>query len=311
MPRVRGLLRVLTSQMASLTLTVVAAAQQAPPPPPPPGVPFAARPRVPRQGSLIALRVTPPPKDGDSVVAVLGELAGEPLHFERQTAGGFRALGGVPLDAPDTIAVRLELHRATGVVDTTEVHLAVARRLAVVESLATAPRFADVPDSVVAARITAERALAREVARGAHDVARLWVQPFVRPRPRASRVTSPFGARRVVNGIVGGRHPGVDVAAPPGVMVRAANRGVVALVGDFFYGGISVYVYHGAGLMTAYHHLSRAAVAVGDTVERGEVIGRVGATGRVTGPHLHWGAQYGRLSVDPVDLLTLLAARPD
>jgi murein DD-endopeptidase MepM/ murein hydrolase activator NlpD len=103
----------------------------------------------------------------------------------------------------------------------------------------------------------------------------------------------------------------VDVAGAAGALVHVANRGVVALVGDLFYGGISVYVYHGAGLMTAYNHLSRATVAVGDTVECGEVIGRIGATGRVTGPHLHWGAQYGRLSVDPVDLLTLLAARPD
>jgi murein DD-endopeptidase MepM/ murein hydrolase activator NlpD len=301
---------VLTYQLVSLTLTAVAAAQQAPPPAPP-GVSVASQPLIPRQGSLIALRVTPPPKDGDSVVAVLGELAGEPLHFERRPAGGFRALAGVPLDASDTIAVRLELHRATGVVDTAEVRLPVARRVAVVERIATAPAFAAEPDSVVAVRITAERELARAVARGAHDVARLWVEPFVRPRPRASRVTSPFGARRVVNGIMGGRHPGVDVAGPPGALVRVANRGVVALVGDFFYGGISIYVYHGAGLMTAYYHLSRAAVAVGDTVQRGEVIGLVGATGRVTGPHLHWAAQYGRLSVDPVDLLTLLAARPD
>jgi murein DD-endopeptidase MepM/ murein hydrolase activator NlpD len=301
----RGLLQVLSYQVLSLTLATVAAAQQAPP-----GVPFAARPRIPRQGSLIALRVMPPPKAGDSVVAVLGELAGEPLHFEQRPAGGFRALGGVPLDAPDTIAIRVELHRSSGFVDTAEVRLPVARRRAVVESIATGPRFVDVPDSVLA-RITAERELTRQVARGAHDLPRLWVQPFLRPRPQGSRVTSPFGARRVVNGIPGSRHPGVDVAGAAGARVRAANRGVVALVGDFFYGGISVYVYHGAGLMTAYHHLSRAAVAVGDTVERGEVIGRVGATGRVTGPHLHWGAQYGRLSVDPVDLLTLLAARPD
>jgi murein DD-endopeptidase MepM/ murein hydrolase activator NlpD len=260
---------------------------------------------------LIALRVTPPSTDGDSVVMVLGELAGEPLHFERRPAGGFEALGGVPLDAPDTIAVRLELHRATGVVDTAEVRMPVARRRAVVERIATAERFAETPDSTLTARIRAERELTREVARGAHDVPRLWVEPFVRPRPRASRVTSPFGIQREVNGVLGGKHPGVDVAGATGAPVRAANRGVVALVGDLFYGGISVYVYHGAGLTTAYNHLSRATVAVGDTVARGQVIGRVGATGRVTGPHLHWGAQYGMLSVDPVGLLTLLAARPD
>jgi murein DD-endopeptidase MepM/ murein hydrolase activator NlpD len=260
---------------------------------------------------LVTLLVTPPPQDGDSVVVVLGELAGEPLHFERRAAGGFRALGGVPLDAPDTLAVRLVLQRATGVVVTAEVRLPVARRRAVVERIATAPEFAAEPDSALAERIAAERELARQVARGAHDVPRLWVESFVRPRPRASRVTSPFGTQREVNGILRGKHPGVDVAGAAGAPVRAANRGVVAMVRDLFYGGISVYVYHGAGLVTAYNHLSRATVAVGDTVARGAVIGRVGATGRVTGPHLHWGAQYGKLSVDPVDLLTLLAARPD
>jgi murein DD-endopeptidase MepM/ murein hydrolase activator NlpD len=296
------------------TLAVLAAAPQAPHPP---GVRITTRPRVPRQGSLVQLRVTPP-ADDDSVVAVSGELAGEPLHFEPSPRrgggggdGGFRALGGVPLDAPDTIAVRLELHQASGVVDTEVVSLPVARRRAVVDRVTTAPRFAEEPDSAVTARIMAERELTRRVSRGAHDIPRLWVKPFVRPRPRASRVTSPFGARREVNGVLGGRHPGVDVAGPAGAPVRAANRGVVALVGDFFFGGISVYVYHGAGLLTAYHHLSSAAVAIGDTVEHAEVIGRVGATGRVTGPHLHWGAQYGRHSVDPADLLTLLAAGPD
>jgi murein DD-endopeptidase MepM/ murein hydrolase activator NlpD len=260
---------------------------------------------------LVTLLVTPASPDGDSVVAVLGELAGEPLHFERRPAGGYRALGGVPLDAPDTIAVRLVIERVTGVVDTAELRLRVARRRAVVERIATAPRFVDAPDSTSMARIMEERELARAVARGAHAIPRLWVEPFVRPRPRGSRVTSPFGIQREVNGKLGGKHQGVDIAGATGAPVRAANRGVVVLVGDFYYGGMSVYVCHGAGLVTAYHHLSRAGVAVGDTVERGEIIGRVGATGRVTGPHLHWGAQYGRLSVDPADLLTLLAARPD
>ncbi len=87
--------------------------------------------------------------------------------------------------------------------------------------------------------------------------------------------------------------------------MRASNRGIVALVGDFFYGGISVYLHHGDGLMTVYFHLSRALVAGGDTVERGQIIGRVGVTGRVTGPHLHWQAQYGAVAFDPTDLLKL------
>ena len=103
---------------------------------------------------------------------------------------------------------------------------------------------------------------------------------------------------------------GVDFAGKKGAPVRAANRGVVALVGDFYLGGKVVYIDHGAGLVTGYFHLSRAAVAEGDTVARGQMIGRVGATGRVTGPHLHWIARYGAVTVDPMTLLTLGRAAP-
>jgi murein DD-endopeptidase MepM/ murein hydrolase activator NlpD len=76
-------------------------------------------------------------------------------------------------------------------------------------------------------------------------------------------------------------------------------------VGDFFYNGKCVYLAHGAGLITSYLHLSATHVVVGDTVTRGQVIGEVGSTGRVTGPHLHWSVLYGRISVDPISLLNL------
>jgi len=98
---------------------------------------------------------------------------------------------------------------------------------------------------------------------------------------------------------------GADFAGRRGAPVRATNRGVVALVGNLFYSGRTIYIDHGAGLLTGYLHLDRALVTEGDTVQRGEVIGRVGATGRVTGPHLHWLARYGTVLVDPLDLLTL------
>jgi murein DD-endopeptidase MepM/ murein hydrolase activator NlpD len=152
-------------------------------------------------------------------------------------------------------------------------------------------------------RINRERGLSLEAARRAHELPRLWEGPFLRPRP--TRVTSPFGAGREVNGVWRSTHSGLDISGRKGDPVRASNRGVVALVGNFFYGGISVYVLHGAGLLTVYFHLSRALVSAGDTVERGQVIGRVGATGRVSGPHLHWGAQYGAIAFDPADLLTI------
>lgn len=97
----------------------------------------------------------------------------------------------------------------------------------------------------------------------------------------------------------------MDFAGKVGAPVRAANRGVVALVDNFFLAGNVVYIDHGGGVVTGYFHLSRELVAEGDTVARGQEIGLVGATGRVTGPHLHWSARYGALTVNPIDLLTL------
>ena len=123
--------------------------------------------------------------------------------------------------------------------------------------------------------------------------------------PRPSRVTSPFGSARVFNGEVQSRHLGTDFAGAVGAPVRAAGRGVVALVADFYLAGHAVYIDHGAGLVTGYFHLSRSYVAEGDTVVAGERIGAVGKSGRVTGPHLHWVARYGAISVDPMSLLGL------
>jgi murein DD-endopeptidase MepM/ murein hydrolase activator NlpD len=102
---------------------------------------------------------------------------------------------------------------------------------------------------------------------------------------------------------------GLDLAGAVGAPVLAPDRGVVALVGDFYLAGNAVYIDHGAGLVTAYFHLSKVNVAEGDTVTVGDTIGKVGATGRVTGPHLHWVARYGAVSIDPSTLLDLAPAR--
>jgi murein DD-endopeptidase MepM/ murein hydrolase activator NlpD len=118
-------------------------------------------------------------------------------------------------------------------------------------------------------------------------------------------VTSEFGSGRVFNGRVTSRHLGVDFRGAVGEPVRAANRGVVALVDNFFLAGNVIYIDHGGGVVTSYFHLSKPLVAVGDTVTRGQQIGLVGSTGRVTGPHLHWAARYGTVTVNPLDLLSL------
>jgi murein DD-endopeptidase MepM/ murein hydrolase activator NlpD len=248
------------------------------------------QPATPRQGELMVI---------SAPGAITGQVAGEPLHFRNG-----QALAAVPLATNDSIQIQTLSIRWDGAVIGHSVTVRVRmRKVPSDEQVRAAERFTPPPDSALQVRIDEERTLFRDAARRAHQVPRLWRQQFV--RPRTARITSVFGSGRQVNGVWRSRHYGLDIAGPKGAPVRVANRGVVALVGNFFYGGISVFVHHGDGIMTVYHHLSRALVAVGDTVERGQLIGKVGATGRVTGPHLHWGAQYGSIPFDPTDLLKL------
>lgn len=112
-----------------------------------------------------------------------------------------------------------------------------------------------------------------------------------------------FGARRIFNGQPRSPHGGVDYSVAAGTPVLAAEEGVAALVADHFFSGTSVYLDHGGGLITMYFHLSRVDVATGDRVARGTVLGAVGATGRATGPHLHFGVRWHGARVDPALLL--------
>jgi murein DD-endopeptidase MepM/ murein hydrolase activator NlpD len=233
--------------------------------------------------------------------AVGGEAAGEPIHFERMPDSSFRALVGVPVETVDSFKVSVYVNRGEST-DTVITALPVRRGGYRSEMLAVAPAFVR-PDSAAAARIQSEIAKSREVSRRSQERPRLWKGPF--RLPRQSRITSPFGTARVFNGEVQSRHLGTDFAGAVGAPVRAAGPGVVALVADFYLAGRAIYIDHGAGLVTAYFHLSRSDVRRGQTVAAGQRIGAVGRSGRVTGPHLHWVARYGTISVDPMSLLQL------
>ena len=114
-----------------------------------------------------------------------------------------------------------------------------------------------------------------------------------------------FGARRLFNGKPRSRHDGVDLAAASGAPVTAPAEAVVALADELYFSGGTVILDHGGGLFTTYFHLSRIDVKAGDRVGAGDPLGAVGATGRATGPHLHWGARLNRARVNPLDLRTL------
>jgi murein DD-endopeptidase MepM/ murein hydrolase activator NlpD len=123
-----------------------------------------------------------------------------------------------------------------------------------------------------------------------------------------------FGKRRVLNGQPGSPHSGVDFPSPTGTPIHAAQSGRVALAQELFFSGNTVVVDHGLGIYTFYGHLSEIDVKVGDDLQLGQVLGKVGATGRVTGPHLHWGLTVERARVNPLQLVKLLAnlsSKPD
>jgi murein DD-endopeptidase MepM/ murein hydrolase activator NlpD len=138
------------------------------------------------------------------------------------------------------------------------------------------------------------------------SIARLWEGDF--QLPMASDITSPFGNKRVFNGQLKSFHNGVDFRARSAIPVFAANSGVVKLAENLFYSGNAVVIDHGTGIFTIYAHLSRIDVTPGRHIEKGQRLGLTGATGRVSGPHLHWGVKINGVAVNPMQLIEVMSS---
>ena len=257
-----------------------------------------ARPRI---GDVAWLHV----RGGSETAVVEGSVGNRPLAFFPY-AGGHAALVGLDLDVkpgsqPWRLAVLepgLEPRQLAGKVT-------VAARQFPVQRLNVPTGMAD-PDPETERRAVAEGMHLQMLYRTVSPE-RLWRGAFVRP-VAGTEPPSGFGARRIINGRPRAAHGGADYRAPQGTPVVAANAGRVALVGDYFFPGRLIALDHGLGLYTLYFHLDSVAVSEGDRVDRGQPIGTVGATGRATGPHLHFGAQLGSARVDPAALLALRLA---
>jgi len=164
--------------------------------------------------------------------------------------------------------------------------------------LNVAPRYATPPEAAFERiRLESERlgALFRSV------TPHRWSGPFL--LPVGDDPTSNFGARSIFNGQSRNPHAGIDFKSREGTPVRAPNAGLIVLGEDLFFTGNTVVVDHGLGLYSLFAHLSRIDVAPGEVVESGATLGLVGATGRVTGPHLHWAVRLNEARVDPISLV--------
>jgi murein DD-endopeptidase MepM/ murein hydrolase activator NlpD len=214
----------------------------------------------------------------------------------------WRALVGIDLDAkPGIHAVSIDAGPVQTHYDLVVKPRAFpTRRLTVDEAFVTPPR-SEQP------RIAREAALLAGVWTSP-ATERLWTEPFVRPVPGVAN--SAFGTRSIFNGKLRSAHGGADLLSPSGTPVHAPNGGRIVVARRLYFSGNTVVIDHGLGLFSMLAHLSVVDVHEGDRVIAGQTLGRVGATGRVTGPHLHWAVRVSDARIDPLALLTLLGA-PD
>jgi len=281
--------RALLLAVALLQLAAPAAAD-------PPAV--AWHPAKPRVGDVAWVHVTQVP----SAATVEGSVAGRPLGFFPY-AGGQAALAGFDLDTkPGTHPWRVAVVEPGREPRAARGRLQVARRAFPVERLSLPPAMVDLDPETERRAVAEGRRLVTVYRTITPD--RLWRGRFTRPVGGLEPGTG-FGARRIINGRPRSPHGGIDFAAPRGTPVVATNTARVALVAEFFFPGRLVVLDHGLGLHTLYFHLDGVGVAEGERVERGQTLGTVGASGRATGPHLHFGAQLGGARVDPAALLGL------
>jgi murein DD-endopeptidase MepM/ murein hydrolase activator NlpD len=244
-------------------------------------------------------------RPGDAVLVTVsgaggvpsGALLGRPLRFYAAGPDRWQAAAPLPTEAtPGPVVLALD---AAGeqVPAALEVVPAGFRS----STLSVAPRFLEPPASA-RKRIAADGAALAEA----------YGQPFGPPRyqgamarPRQAEVTGRYGDQRVYNGKVSGAHYGLDLDGPAGAPVQASADGLVVLARDCYMSGWTTVLWHGAGVYSVYLHQSKVEVQPGQQVTRGQRIGKVGSTGRSTGPHLHWGVKVDGLWVDPDSMARL------
>ncbi|MGH7823955.1 MAG: M23 family metallopeptidase [Candidatus Binatia bacterium] len=255
------------------------------------------------QGEIVELKLS-----GAAVADVKGRMGKESIYFYPAGKNGYAAIVGVDLEAkPGSVKIIIEGKTESGELLERQFDLDIKANAFQREEFSVPAAFDQLSADVIK-RIRRERERLDRVFMGSAP-ARLWQGPFL--QPVTGSITAPFGYRRVINGLPRAPHTGADLRAALGTEVAAPNHGRVVLLGEFFYSGKSLVLDHGAGLFTMYFHLSEFKVQEGSVVRKGEIIALSGMSGRVTGPHLHWGARINNARVDPFQLVEKLGSGSD
>jgi murein DD-endopeptidase MepM/ murein hydrolase activator NlpD len=238
-----------------------------------------------------------------NAAAIDGEWLDRKLEFFRgQDDHGWFALAGVDVEAPvGPSELKITIHDTKGGMHSLSRTIHIHPSHYPTSSLTVAPQFVE-PGPEALKQIDADQRLV-EKAFTSSAPRPLWKGNFRVPvdSPQSER----FGTRRIFNGKLASNHKGLDFRAAPGTPVRASNSGVVVLAHPLYYAGNCVVIDHGLGLYTLSMHLSHISVREGQHVVRGQKLGLSGATGRVTGPHLHWAVRWQGAYLDPAKLLRL------
>ncbi len=254
-----------------------------------------------KQGQVLVVKVP----ESEEITEVNGTFLHRTIPFFRDSRAGespgYVGLLGIDMqDDPGTYELAVEVKQGERTKHLSY-NVLVAKEKFAVEHLKLPKDKVDL-DEKAAARWKAEQQLVQQ-ALAENSRLKLWHSSFV--EPVNGRRTGIFGSVRIMNGQPRNPHNGEDIGAPLGADVVATNDGVVRLTVDHIFSGKGVFVDHGLGFYSMYFHLSDILVKDGDLVKAGQVIGKVGATGRATGPHLHWGVKLNGARVNPYALLDL------
>ena len=249
-----------------------------------------------KQGEVLCVTVRPETE----IASVTGDLEGTPIYFYRQKRRGLAGIVGVDLaTAPGQRHLRVEVKDPKGRSFEQVFPVEVTPGGFEIQRLTLPQKLVDLKGEALRRVLADNRKLITIFNQVRPE--QLWRHPFITPVD--GPITSSFGLRRILNDQPRSPHSGVDIGAPEGTEVASCNDGIVVLVEELYLCGKTIIIDHGCGLYSMYFHLSETRVTEGDQIGVGECIGLVGATGRVTGAHLHWGIRLLGARVDPFSLL--------